>query len=125
MKKHKIVHELEGNTFYYMKATKENIFSYQNSYLRHTDKIPNVGELQRAIDSTYLWFYKYDGFKKYFPYGSLGVTRKDKDYFLSKALESFSLSKQVEISFDGVAMIDLSSYRRSSRVKKTRSRSQS
>lgn len=122
MKKHKIIHELEDDTFYYMKATKENIFSYQNSYLLYNDKIPEVGELHRAINSKYLWFFKYDGCKKYYPQRSLGNTIKDKDYFLRRAFESFALSKQVEISFDGVDMIDLSTYRRSYRIKKIKQR---
>jgi hypothetical protein len=125
MKKHKIVHELEDDTFYYMIASEENIRLYEASYLRYKNRIPPVGYRSRALESTYLWFFKKDNPSGFHPYNQLGATRKDKDYFLRRAFESFSLSKQVEISFEGVAMIDLSSYRRSSRIKKTRSRSQS
>ena len=122
MKKHKIVHELEDDTFYYMIASEENIRLYEASYLRYKNKIPRIGDRDRARRAAYLWFFKEDNLNGYYPLNQLGTSKRDKDDFLPRAFESFALSKQVEISFEGVAMIDLSTYRRSYRIKLKRHR---
>lgn len=121
MKKHKIIHELEYGIFYYMKASEKNIRLYSDSSLRYRCRIPKVGGLSRALNSTYLWFFKHEEYKHY-PISQLGASHRELDDFLKNAKDAFPLLSQLEVLFDGRDMIDLSTYRRSYRIKKIKRR---